>query len=204
MDRTINVSYETEDQFVELYLSLFYKQSKLTPQEYELLVEIVKNYSELKDKVPEPYLTELIFSTDRRKAIQEKLNISDSGFSNLVKGLKGKGVFGPDQNVLLPFFYPTSSVRFSFTQKRLEKEKPLLYTDKEILEEEKIEDIEVVKPVAEKTVGPHILEAEDEEEKEIEKLQQDQKDFVEEDDPVTFDGTNFNSDNFVKTEVKVN
>ena len=70
MDRTINVSYETEDQFVELYLSLFYKQSKLTPQEYELLVEIVKNYSELKDKVPEPYLTELIFSTDRLKEIK--------------------------------------------------------------------------------------------------------------------------------------
>ena len=58
--------------------------------------------------------------------------------------------------------------------------------------------------MTEEVVGPHILEAENEEEKEIEKLQQDQEDFVEEGDPVTFDGTNFNSDNFIKTEVKVN
>lgn len=183
MIRNIEVSYETEDQFVELYLSLFYKQSDLTPQEYELLVKIVKSYNELRGKVPEPYLTELIFSTDRKKAIQTELNISDSGLSNLLKSLKDKGVFGSKKESLLEYFYPINKVTFTFINKN-QIQKPV-----------KIESISQEFTEVKKGVNELVLEEEIIEEPLLE---------AENSEPVTFDGSEFDSKNFIKNTVKIN
>ena len=68
--KTIKVTVNDEN-YVHHFLNVFAYGLGLTSQEFEVLVKLVEYYVELKGKVQEPYLTELILSTERRDQIRE-------------------------------------------------------------------------------------------------------------------------------------
>lgn len=117
----INIKYESNIQFIKLYLSLFQKEMELTSKEFNVLVYLVNEYSELKEQVKEPYLTELVFSTDRRKKIYKQLNIEESNFNNILKALKDKGIFGDNKDSLLDILYPKNNIIFNFYKEEQEE-----------------------------------------------------------------------------------
>lgn len=110
----IIAKYKTQREFVSLYLGLFGSSMRLTDNEFKVLVEIIIYYAELKDKVAEPFLSELVLSTTRRKEIQKVADIEESSFNNIISSLKNKGVFGAEKNALLPFLFPVETISFTF------------------------------------------------------------------------------------------
>lgn len=136
----VKVMYKDKREFVSLYLSLFNKSMNLTDAEFKVLVEIVLYYDELKDKVAEPFLSELVLSTERRKTIQKAVDVEESSFNNHVSSLRKKGIFGKDKNTLLPLLYPKNELLFEFVNTE-ESKQPF----KEIIQEPKKEINENIK-----------------------------------------------------------
>lgn len=124
----INVNVDDET-YVHHYVSLFAYGIGLTESEFAVVEELIKYHVELRDKVSEPYLTELILSTDRRTLIKDKLKISDSNFSNILTSIKKKGVIGEEG--ISTFLLPVDSITFNF--KRLGE--PVESVDEVVTEE---------------------------------------------------------------------
>lgn len=107
---TIQIDKESR---VSSYLSLFAHSLKLTKKEFEVLAELIIVYSELRLEIKEPFLTELVLSTDRRKAIRNKLGIKQSHFNTIIASLKEKEVITSEG--LIEMLYPSETVQFDFS-----------------------------------------------------------------------------------------
>lgn len=105
----------TSDTFIQVYLSLFYSSLHLTKTEQKVLEIIVENYLKLKGKVQEPYLTELVLSSERRREVCTSVGISAPHLNNTIKSLKEKDIF-LDQDALEidPRLIPHNNLRFEF------------------------------------------------------------------------------------------
>ena len=108
----INVPH---NDYVGAYLSLFYDALHLTLMEQRVLEKIVQSYIELRDKVEEPFLTELVMSSERRKSISAELGISGADLNNRIKNLKKKNIFSTENRFMIdPRLIPHENIRFVF------------------------------------------------------------------------------------------
>ena len=111
MSKVINAKV-TEEDFVAAYLTLFAHGFSLTNQEFKALEQITKVYRELDGQVQEPFLTELVLSTDRRTKIRKELKVEESSFNNVIASLKKKSII--TDKGLNPLLLPRASLTFNF------------------------------------------------------------------------------------------
>jgi len=73
--------------------------NKLRPKELDLLAEFMKQNAENKD-IPPNKRRIILFSTENRKVIQDKLGMSQAVFNNNLFGLRKYGLITKDNDLL--------------------------------------------------------------------------------------------------------
>lgn len=74
-----------------VWLELLSRISKLTEREIDVLEVLIKKRSLLlKDGMKQPYLSQILFSTEARKQYCQELEITDFNFTNLLGSLRKK------------------------------------------------------------------------------------------------------------------
>jgi len=80
-----------KDNFYQVYLQILNGILKLTRTEIAVLAQFMEIRNDLSqvnlDKI---YIDRLVFSSENRKIIKEKLNISEQNLNNYIKSLKDK------------------------------------------------------------------------------------------------------------------
>jgi hypothetical protein len=108
----------TKEQHVNAYLQLWNGGLKLTDRELKVVKEIVKSYMEFEQGgVKEPYLSQMVLSTENANRIKKELKLSKQNFSNIKTKLKDKKVLLTDQEdrtYVNPTFIPKKSITFNF------------------------------------------------------------------------------------------
>jgi len=111
--KRIKVNCKDHDEFIHIYLSLFKGALGITDSELKVLAELVKNYIQLISKVEEPYLSELLFSSERKKKMSTDADMSLNSFHNHLSNLKTKNIISNmskfDQRLI-----PDLEISFSF------------------------------------------------------------------------------------------
>lgn len=157
--QTIDVTVN-DDTFIASYLTLFAHGLKLTNKELEVLTEILKVYLSLKDKVNEPYLSELVLSTDRRLEIRENLKIEESNFNNIISEFRKKKIFTEDKG-LNPVLVPHHSLVFNFNYENNTSLNSEVLKEKNI-KNDNVSDIVNILEEDEEDSGEYIYSEEDE------------------------------------------
>lgn len=115
--KIISLTLKNEDMFILAYLNLWNGDLRLTRSETKVVAVFVKRYLKLrKDKLPEPYLSEVLFSDSITKELREGLDMNRGNFSNYKKQIKAKGVIIERESKLSlnPIIIPEEEVLFKF------------------------------------------------------------------------------------------
>lgn len=84
----------TRENFYKSYMQCLNGQLKLTPREFEVLVEICNLYAlNSKLEYTKEQLSKIVFGPTSREIIRTKLSISPFNLNNVIKTLKTKGIF---------------------------------------------------------------------------------------------------------------
>jgi hypothetical protein len=82
-----------DSKIYEQFLSLLNFSLKATPQEREVLAEIIRLNNEY-EALPPKQRAKFILSTDMRKEVREKLEIEEKQFNTVLSRVKKKKIFG--------------------------------------------------------------------------------------------------------------
>lgn len=94
---------------VSKYLNTIYKFHKLTDKEIDIVVEFILTYYEISVTFKEAskstkLINKLLFDTDNRKMLQQKLGLKEEVFNNYLSKFRKKGVLIND--MLNPSYIP--------------------------------------------------------------------------------------------------
>lgn len=102
------------------HIKILYNFHKLNNKEMEILSEIVALYTYYKEKYDATIADTLIFNTDSRNIIKERLNnMSDPVFQNYLSSLRKKGII-KDGKIFKAMIPPSEDfdLTFKFTKKQ--------------------------------------------------------------------------------------
>tara|TARA_R110000772_G_scaffold27361_20_gene69671 strand:- start:345 stop:731 length:387 start_codon:yes stop_codon:yes gene_type:complete len=112
----INICF-SESETISTYLRVYLAKERLTNKQLDVTTQLVVKYAQyVKDNVREPYASTLLFSTEVRKEIYTKLNISAAHFTNTLKPLVDKGILAieDDRYLMNPEILPSKKLVFNF------------------------------------------------------------------------------------------
>jgi len=108
----------TKEGHIDAYLKIWNGGLQLTDRELDVVKELVRSYMEFTEGgVKEPYLTQMIMSSENANRIKRKLKLSKQNFSNIKTKLKDKKVLLEDgeENIFFnPMFIPKKEITFKF------------------------------------------------------------------------------------------
>lgn len=89
----LSTEIRTKQEFITSYLDLWIGSFKLTDKEKEVLSELLDIYLQLEeDGLQAKYANKILFSSDSRKLIRDKMKLSEPGLNNYFTQLKEKQV----------------------------------------------------------------------------------------------------------------
>ena len=107
MSRQFNIPIRANSnkQRIQLFMEVLYKFHNLSDGLIQLVVELVDNYYEIQGRFTVPQedgtIFSIMFNTDNRERLAEKLGMSRSVFDTSLSKLRAKGVLTKD-NVINP------------------------------------------------------------------------------------------------------
>ena len=113
---TISIHGDTSH-VVSNYLRIFLTTRRLTEKQLEVATALVAKYTEyVSNNVVEPYASSLLFSTDVRKEICAKLNISPAHLNNTFNALTKKDILAKESGkyFINPTLRPHNKLIFDF------------------------------------------------------------------------------------------
>ena len=112
----INIS-GSDDHVISTFLRVFLANERLADKQLEVATALVSKYTEYTTNgVKEPYASTILFSTETRKEVCEKLQISAAHLNNTFDALMKKNILGKDRGKyqMNPNIVPTTSLTFRF------------------------------------------------------------------------------------------
>lgn len=110
----LKIKVKNNREHFNLWLTLFQSGSNLTDREKSILVEILVRREELsKDGIKEPFLTKLLFDTDSKELICDRLLISGFSYANALKSMKDKSIISEGLEIESSLI-PEDSLEFNF------------------------------------------------------------------------------------------
>ncbi len=111
----INVSVDESNYFHKLLILLndIPPFSKIRPRELELYAHIL-DYYHAHSRMPLKEINNLVFSTDFREELAERIGIEVSGVYNLMKGLRKAGIVEKDKLIPKYIIPKTKTLTFNF------------------------------------------------------------------------------------------
>ncbi len=89
----LSTEIKNREEFIDAYLDLWIGSFKLTDKERDVVKELLFIYLQLEeDGLQAKYANKLLFSSESRKSIREKLGLSEPGLNNYFSQLKEKQV----------------------------------------------------------------------------------------------------------------
>ena len=113
----INIS-GAKEQVISTFLSIYLAKERLANKQLDVATQLVMHYSTyINDGVKEPYASELLFSSDKRKEMCKELNIGAAHLNNTFKGLLKKEVLAQEgtKYIINPELLPSSVLTFKFS-----------------------------------------------------------------------------------------
>lgn len=89
---SVLIKFTERRELIKKYLDILYKFHKLTDKEIEIATEIIMSYSTILKRHGKEIADKLIFDTENKKTIRNKLQISDPVFQNYLTALRKKKV----------------------------------------------------------------------------------------------------------------
>ena len=114
----IPIKASDEKQKIELFMKVLYKFHNLSDGLIRLVVEIVNEYYAVKGRFkveqPESVIYSILFSTENREKIAERLGMTTSVFNTSLSKLRKRGVLTENNRINANFIPPKGNFSLNF------------------------------------------------------------------------------------------